>query len=192
MGHAAFNFYTQVGNIRELDRVVRIGRDGLAQIQADLGVDHIEGSRELNVMDVIPAQIDVHQAGDRVGFTGVFIELDALHQRGGAVSYTDDCHTYFLTLLFSHLTFLLELGWIDSLAIQIEYKLVLRQHLPQKLLFGCLGPFAMCIQAVVNGRQLFLKPAKGGQRQLLDIGKDDHLASQAGLLHRLETVTSGT
>ena len=80
MGHAALDFDAQMGYFRELDRVVREGRDGLAQIQADFGIDHIEGGRELDVMDVISAQIDVHQAGYGFGFFCVFIELDALHQ----------------------------------------------------------------------------------------------------------------
>ena len=80
MGHATLDFDSHMRHIRELDRVVRKRRDGLAQIQANFGIDYIEGSRKFNVMNVIPAQVDMHQAGDSIGFTGVFIELDALHQ----------------------------------------------------------------------------------------------------------------
>ena len=61
---------------------------------------------EFDVMNVISAQVDVHQAGDGVGFLA-FVELDALHQRGGAVAHTDiPTRTFLLSaiILLSSLT----------------------------------------------------------------------------------------
>ena len=51
--------------------------------------------RELDIADMIAAQVDMHQAGDLVVIFGVLVELDTLNQRGGAVAYADDCYTYF-------------------------------------------------------------------------------------------------
>ena len=51
------------GHIGELDGVVLAAEDRLAQVAADLvGVD-VERGRELDVGDVVAAEVDVHQAG---------------------------------------------------------------------------------------------------------------------------------
>ena len=90
MGHAALDGDAEVGHVGELDGVVGRGEDRLAQVLADLvGVD-VEGGAELDVADVVAAEIDVHQAGDELVVRGVAVVLDALHERRGAVADADD------------------------------------------------------------------------------------------------------
>ena len=81
MGHAAFHLDTQVRDVGELEGIVGERKKGFGKILADLGVDDIKGSRKLDITDVIPAQVDVHQSGDAVIIFGILIELDTLHQR---------------------------------------------------------------------------------------------------------------
>ena len=38
---------------------------GLAEVEADLGGVDVEGGDELDVADVVAAELDVHEAGDR-------------------------------------------------------------------------------------------------------------------------------
>ena len=81
MRHAAVDAHVQFRHVGELDGVVGSGEDRLGQVQTDLALDDIEGGRELDVPDMIAAQIHVHQPGDELVFPGGPIELDALHQR---------------------------------------------------------------------------------------------------------------
>ena len=50
----------------------------------------VEGRRELDVADVVAAQVDVHQARDELVRAGVLVVLDALHEGRGAVAHADD------------------------------------------------------------------------------------------------------
>jgi hypothetical protein len=51
-------------HVGDLDGVVLAGDDRLGQVEADLlGVD-VEGGDELDVADVVVAELHVHQAGD--------------------------------------------------------------------------------------------------------------------------------
>ena len=51
-------------------------------------------SDELHVGDVVVAERDVHQAGDRPGRVSVPVVLHALDQRGGAVAHAHNCYSY--------------------------------------------------------------------------------------------------
>ena len=78
------------GHVGELDRVVLARPDRLGEVLADLlGVD-VEGGDELDVADVVAAEVDVHQAGDLLGRVGVLVVLDALDEGVGAVADADD------------------------------------------------------------------------------------------------------
>ncbi len=89
-GHAALDLDAEVGHLGELDRVVLARPDRLGEILADLlGVD-VEGGDELDVADVVAAQVDVHQAGHFLGGVGVLVVLDALDEAVGAVAGADD------------------------------------------------------------------------------------------------------
>src|SRR6185295_13237938 len=90
VGHAPLDLDPQVGHVGELDRVVLTGPDRLGEVLADLlGVD-VEGGHELDVADVVAAEVDVHQAGHFVGGIGVLVVLDALDEGVGAVADPDD------------------------------------------------------------------------------------------------------
>ena len=76
--------------VGELDGVVLAGADGLGQVEADLlGVD-VERGDELQVGDVVVAELDVHQAGDLGAGLGVLVVLDALDEGRRAVADADD------------------------------------------------------------------------------------------------------
>ena len=78
------------GHVGELDRVVLARPDRLGEVFADLlGVD-VEGGDELDVADVVAAEVDVHQARNFVGRVGVLVVLDALDEGVGAVADADD------------------------------------------------------------------------------------------------------
>ena len=72
------------------------GPDRLGQVLADLvGID-VEGGRELDVADVVAAEVDVHQAGHALVRVGVLVVLDALHEGGGAVAHAHDRDAHLL------------------------------------------------------------------------------------------------
>ena len=90
MGHAALDLDSQMGYVRELDRVVVSGEDRVREVLTNLIFVDVEGGGELDITDVVPAQVDVHQSGDRCPRLRVAVILDALDQRRGAVAHTQD------------------------------------------------------------------------------------------------------
>jgi hypothetical protein len=99
VGHAAVDGHAQVRDLRELDRVVLSRPDGLRKILANLlGVD-VERGRELDVGDVVAAEIDVHEARDPRGGIRVLVVVDALHESRCAVPDAHDGHPYPLGLV---------------------------------------------------------------------------------------------
>ena len=80
----------QVWHLGEADRVVRLGQDGFGDVLADLLRVDVERGDDLDVADVVPAEIDVHQAGNGVVRVGVLVVLEPLHERGRAVPHADD------------------------------------------------------------------------------------------------------
>ena len=65
--HAAVDLDAHVRDVGELDRVVLARPDRLGEVLADLlGVD-VEGRDELDVLDVVAAEVDVHEARDLLG-----------------------------------------------------------------------------------------------------------------------------
>ncbi len=70
VGHAAVDGDAEMRDIGELDRVVGRGVDRLAQVLADLVDIDVEGGGELDVADVIAAEVDVHQTGDELRLRG--------------------------------------------------------------------------------------------------------------------------
>jgi hypothetical protein len=98
--HAALDGHAEMRDVvRELDRVVLARPDRLGEVLADLvGVD-VERGRELDVADVIAAEVDVHQAGDGVRRVCVAVVVDALHERVRAVADADDGDADLLALV---------------------------------------------------------------------------------------------
>ena len=54
------------GTSANLIRVVRVRPDRLGEVLADLARDDVEGGRELDVADVVAAEVDVHEPGDEL------------------------------------------------------------------------------------------------------------------------------
>ena len=90
VGHAALDLDADVGDLLEDVGVVRLGVDRLGQVLADLVLVDVEGGHELDVADVVAAQVDVHQARDEVVLLGVLVVVAALDQAAGAVADADD------------------------------------------------------------------------------------------------------
>jgi hypothetical protein len=81
-------------DVGELDRVVRGGPDRVREVHADLALDDVERGGELDVRDVIAAEVDVHQPRDELVGLRALVVLDALEERVGAVPHADhrDAH----------------------------------------------------------------------------------------------------
>nr|WP_239020623.1 hypothetical protein [Nakamurella antarctica] len=77
-------------HVGKLDRVVLAGQDRLGEVEADLLGVNVECGNELQIRDVVIAELDMHQAGDLGAGGGVAVVLDALDERGGAVSDADN------------------------------------------------------------------------------------------------------
>ena len=88
--HAARNGDARLRDVRELDRVVRMRPDRVGEIDADLALDDVERRRELDVGDVVAAEVDVHEPRDECVAVGVLVVLDALEEGVGAVADADD------------------------------------------------------------------------------------------------------
>jgi hypothetical protein len=98
VGHAAIDGHVQLGHVGKAVGVIGVGVDGLAQVLAHLALYHVEGRGEFDIPDVIAAQIGVHQAGNEDAIRRIAVELNALHQRRGAVAHADDGHANLLRL----------------------------------------------------------------------------------------------
>jgi hypothetical protein len=95
MGHATDNRRLEVGNVRKLVGIVRLGENGFGKILANLGDVHVDAQCEFDITDVIPPETSMHDARDVRIVCGVFVELNSLNERGGAVPYADKRYTYF-------------------------------------------------------------------------------------------------
>ena len=89
-GVPALHGDVQRRHVGDLDGVVLRGDDRLGQVPADLLGVHVERGDELDVADVVGAELDVHQAGHSRRRVGVPVVVHALNQRGGAVADADD------------------------------------------------------------------------------------------------------
>ena len=96
--HAARDVDAGLRHVGELDRVVRERPDRVGEILADLALDDVEGGGELDVRDVVAAEVDVHQAGDELVRLRVLVVLDALQERVGAVADADDRDAHLVLL----------------------------------------------------------------------------------------------
>ena len=79
----------------EARRVVWVRQDCLGEIAAYLALGDVERGDAFDVADVIAAEIEMHQAWDRVVAGGAAVKLDPLDQRRRAVSDADDRHPDF-------------------------------------------------------------------------------------------------
>ena len=83
-GHAGFRYVTQ------FDGVVFGGFNRVGEVEANLfGVD-IECGNEFHIVDVVVAELHVHQTWDGLVCGGVFVVFNALHERGRTIADAHD------------------------------------------------------------------------------------------------------
>ncbi|MGA8550165.1 MAG: hypothetical protein WB678_08005 [Stellaceae bacterium] len=90
MGRAAPDFDPGRADRGEALGIVGRGGDGLGQIPTDFSLGDVEGSDEIDIGDVIAAEVEMHDPGNGPVTGRVAVELDALHQGRGAVSDADE------------------------------------------------------------------------------------------------------
>ena len=90
MRHPAVHGHTRVRHLAEVDRVVLTADDGLREILADLFLVDVERRDELDVADVVAAEVHVHEPGDEVVVVCVAVVVDALYEGRGAVADSHD------------------------------------------------------------------------------------------------------
>ena len=78
------------GTSGELQRVVLARQIASERSLPTLSASMSNAADELDVADVVAAEVDVHEARDLLGRVGVAVVLDALHEGGGAVADADD------------------------------------------------------------------------------------------------------
>ena len=84
------DFDARLWHLGELDRVVLAREDRVGEVLADLLLVDIKRRDKLDVADVIPTQIDVHQPRDGLFWIGILVVLNALDERRCAVADADD------------------------------------------------------------------------------------------------------
>ena len=90
VGHAPRDLHAAAGDIREAVGVVRRLIDGIGEILADLVPVDVDSRDEVHIIDVISAEVDVHDPRDPVARLGVAVVVHALNERARAVADTDD------------------------------------------------------------------------------------------------------
>ncbi len=86
---AALDDYAGGGNIRKAERVIGSGVDGFGDIAPDLRSGDVEGRGDLDIADVISAEIGMHQPRNRLVLLRVAIECQPLDEGGRAIADTD-------------------------------------------------------------------------------------------------------
>ena len=67
MRHAARDLDAGLRHVGELDRVVRVRPHRLGEVDADLALDHVERGHELDVADVVAAEVRRASGPGRTG-----------------------------------------------------------------------------------------------------------------------------
>jgi hypothetical protein len=94
--HPARDLDAGLRDVRKLDRVVRLRPDRVREVEADFALDDVERGGELDVGDVVAAEVDVHEAGDGALGRCVLVVLDSLEERVGAVAHADERDAHLL------------------------------------------------------------------------------------------------
>ena len=90
MGHPTRYLDTEIGNLGELNRVVRFRENRLSEIQSDFGAIDVEGRHKLNVVNVVAAEIYVHQSRNEILRRCVSVKLNALNKGRRAITDAND------------------------------------------------------------------------------------------------------
>src|SRR5579871_1080920 len=110
MRHTAIDLRAEVRHVGELVGIVGWREDRLADILADLVLIDIEGGGKFDIVNVVATQVDMHQAWHEIFRLSIFVVLDALYQRTGAVPDADNCNAYFLLVGHIRCSLILSLG----------------------------------------------------------------------------------
>jgi hypothetical protein len=73
VGHPTLDRDAGLRHLREAVGVVLPGEDRLGEVLADLLAVDVEGRHELDVANVIAAEVDVHEARDEITVAGVLV-----------------------------------------------------------------------------------------------------------------------
>ncbi|MPM55692.1 hypothetical protein SDC9_102489 [bioreactor metagenome] len=92
-GVAALDGDTGGRHVAERHGVVLAGLHRVGEVEADLLRVDVEGGDEVHVVDVVVAELHVHEAGDGVARIGVAVEVHALDQGRGTITDADDGDT---------------------------------------------------------------------------------------------------
>ena len=94
MGHTAPDLDTDLGHVTKLIGVVGPGIDRLGKVLTHLVLVDIDGSYKINIADMIPTKIDMHNTGNRLIILSFPIIMDALNQRRSAITNSNNSHIY--------------------------------------------------------------------------------------------------
>ena len=95
MGRAAADLDPGRADFGKALGVVGRGGKGVGEVVPDLALGDVEGGDKLDIGDVIAAEVEMHDPGDRGRAGRVPVEFDALHQGRGAVPDPDQRHPDF-------------------------------------------------------------------------------------------------
>ena len=96
MRHTAIHLRIEFGNVCEAIRIVWGCIDGLTDIFTYFILVNIKGDRELDIVDVVPTKVDVHQARHEILWLRLTVVVDALYKRTGTVASTNERNAHFL------------------------------------------------------------------------------------------------
>ena len=89
------DFDVEVGDVGEFGGAVGWGEDGLGEVFSDFVFVDFEGGDEFYVVDVVAAEVYVHESWDGGVWFGVFVVLGALDEGGCAVADAYECDSDF-------------------------------------------------------------------------------------------------
>ena len=89
-GVAALNGHAGFWHVAQFDGVVFGGFNRVSEVEADFLCVDIECRNELHIVDVVVAELHVHQTWDGLVCGGVFVVFNALHERGRTIADAHD------------------------------------------------------------------------------------------------------
>src|SRR5206468_2401946 len=82
----------EVSKLREVVCVVLPAVNRAVEVLADLSIIDIKCRYHFDITDVITAEIDMHESGDRLARVSVCVIVQALNEATGAISYANNCN----------------------------------------------------------------------------------------------------
>ena len=98
MRHAAIHIRAEMWDIRELVGIIGGREDRLTQVIPHFILININSGGELDIANMIAAEIHMHQAWDKIVGLSIPVVLYTLHQRTGTVANAYNSYTHFLTI----------------------------------------------------------------------------------------------